>query len=88
MPYSTISGWGIMCLCKLFTAEKKSYHPNPKVYRSTQNHFLSRFFDIPLFTRSASRPCKACAQSTGRNFENEMMRFCTYAFFNTRTKDS
>ena len=80
IPYSTISVLGIMCLCKLFTAEKKSYHPNLKVYHLTQNHFLSRFFHVRLFTWSADNPCKACAQSTGRNFEDKLMRFCTYAF--------
>ena len=37
--------------------------------------------------RQAGCPCKSCAQSTGRNFEDNSMEFGTLEFYKTRTKD-
>ena len=38
---------GVLCVCAdVCNAQKKLSDPHLKVYRSTQNHFLSRFNDI------------------------------------------
>ena len=35
---------------------------------------------------TAGCPCKPCAQSTGRNFEDNLMKFGRRYFYDTRTK--
>ena len=56
-----------------------------KVYRSTQNHFLSRFNDVRPSVRPSGCPCKPCVQNAGRIFKDILMKFGTELWFGTGT---
>ena len=55
------------------------------VYRSTQNHFLSRFSDVRPSVFPFVCPCKCCVQTAGRNSWDNWMKFGTQVFIGLRT---
>ena len=74
---------GILCVCaEIVTQRKNFWTPTLKYTVELRITFwVDLTKSVLLVGLLAGCPCKACAQSTGRNFEDNLMKFGTYVFF-------